>query len=137
MLADDARRSGVDLEGAPLQLPRHVYRRHRVIAFILRAWIWIKARPSAMIGAVVAVAGFFYLTRPRKPPAGRSLDREQEDERAREKGRLESAAVGVELREGIAEAEAERDAAVEADDDGRFTSDDPKDVGDDIEELLP
>ena len=108
-----------------------------MIAWILRAWLWIKARPAVIVSAFVAVAGFFYLTRPRKPPAGRSLDGEQEDERVREKAQLERDGVDAKLRDDIAEAEAKRDAAIEANESGRFTSDDPRDVARNIKDLLP
>ena len=108
-----------------------------MIAWILRAWLWIRARPSAIIGALVAIAGFVYLTRPRKPPAGRSLDGEQEDERVREKARLELAEVDGKLRDEIAKAEAKRDAAIEANESERFDSDDPETVARNIEDLLP
>ena len=108
-----------------------------MIAWILRAWLWIRARPSAIIGALVAIAGFFYLTRPRKPPAGRSLDGEQEDERVREKAQLDLDATNAKLRDGIARAEAKRDAAIEANESERFDSDDPETVARNIEDLLP
>ena len=105
--------------------------------WLSRVLIWIKARPAAIVSAFVFVAGFLYLTRPRKPPAGRSLDREQEDERVREKARLELAGVDGKLRDGIAEAEAKRGAAVEANESERFDSDDPETVARNIEDLLP